>query len=303
MFNPYSVDEPAEDLFYGRQAQVERLGDALMAPKAASYALVGGRRFGKTSLLYALERHFLDAFEDTDTKAYYRVVPVYVNLLSDEIKEWTDFFALSTRFLNNQVQEIWPDALSDPGTPQVNPHSADDTFIGLVRHLLKEMRSRWGPVRIVLLIDETEEILDRSWRHILFNKLRWLTYDNRRTNKLLKIVMTGSSGFYTDVNQKSSPLWGVLKPEFLEAFADEVALQLIQEPCDDQLPEASAQLLVRLSGGHPFIIQYIMHELWVQGIATSQSGRVRQVADRFKSENWKHLEQWKQDIGKTGQQV
>ena len=100
--NPYSIDRPADVLFYGRQEQVDKLVTNLSGSTAGSFALIGGRRFGKTTLLLTIERQLWPAFSCPQNNIY-RVVPVYINLLSDEIEDWSDFFSLALAVISEQI--------------------------------------------------------------------------------------------------------------------------------------------------------------------------------------------------------
>jgi AAA-like domain/CHAT domain len=300
--NPYSIDQPAEALFYGRQDQVDRFVANLTAPTAGSFALIGGRRFGKTSLLHAVERQLWATIlcppDDT-----YCVIPVYLNLLSDEITDWGDFFLLVVDSLRDQIAEHCPNIIPDNwniSSPADSVRPTHRVFADKLLKLCQSSARRNKPVRVVLLLDETEEILDKPWRTNLFNRLRWLIYEEQRTRNYLKIILAGSSSFYNDVRQRSSPLWGVLTFEFLTAFPEEETRRLIQEPCNGQVPEIVARDVAQCSGGHPYVVQYLMHHLWQEGLSKILPRHVDELSEQFKRERWSQLDGWRKSIGEVG---
>jgi len=303
--NPYSIDQPAEALFYGRQDQVEKLVASLTAPTIGSFALIGGRRFGKTSLLHAVERRLWATFPCPPDETYC-AIPVYLNLLSDDIADLGDFFSLVIDTLADQIAEHCPDMVLEDW----NTSSPDDlsrpthrAFADNILKLCRIITRRGNPARVLLLLDETEEILDKPWRHDLFNRLRWLVYENQRTRNHLKIILAGSSSFYDDVRQRSSPLWGVLTFEYLAAFSEEETWRLIQEPCNGQIPEVVARNVSQCSGGHPYVVQYLMHNLWQERLSEIPPRRVEELSERFKRERWPQLDSWRKSIGEVGCQA
>lgn len=300
--NPYSIDQPAEALFYGRQEQVAKLVANLTAPTAGSFALIGGRRFGKTSLLRAIERQLWAAFPCPTAEAY-RVIPVYSNLLGDEITSWSDFFPLTIDNLSDRIAEHCPGAIAEDWNrvlPADSSRPAHRVFARMLLKLCQGIAQSGNPVRVLLLLDETEEILERTWRTELFNKLRWLIYEEPSTRNYLKIILAGSSNFYNDTRQSSSPLWGVVAFEFLAAFSEQETRRLIQEPCGNQIPELVERDIVRYSGGHPYIVQYLMHHLWQEKMSEIPHRRVAELSNQFMREQWPHFNRWSKSIGEMG---
>jgi hypothetical protein len=303
--NPYSIDQPAEALFYGRQEQVDKLVANLTAPTAGSFALIGGRRFGKTSLLRAIERQLWTAFAGPTDEAY-RVIPIYINLLGDEIVSWSDFFPLVVDTLADRIAAHCPDIIAEDWSRALladSSRSAHRAFAKILLKLCKSVARNNNPVRVLLVLDETEEILDKTWRTELFNKLRWLIYEEPSTRNYLKIILAGSSNFYNDTRQSSSPLWGAVAFEFLAAFSEQETRRLVQEPCNSQVSESIERSIVQCSGGHPYIVQYIMHHLWQDRLSEIPPRRVAELSERFMREQWPHFNRWSKSIGEMGCQA
>lgn len=303
--NPYSINQPAESLFYGRRQQVDKLVAALAGANAGNYALVGGRRFGKTSLLHAIERA-LWAAPTTGAAHSYRVIPVYINFLHDNITDWLDFFPLVFDCVTEQLAEHFPEiAVTEKcWKPAADPvQRLRDPFTESLVQLCKPRDQRAMPLRVLLLLDEIERIIDRPGHTDLFNKLRWYTYDEQKTNKYFKLVVTGSNTLHQFMNERGSPFYGVLSYEPLNAFSEQETRCLVQGPCNNDVPEAVVAEIVRCSGGHPYVIQYLMHHLLQKAPAATTPGHVKDLSAKMQRDCSHHFEIWRLSIGETGCRV
>jgi hypothetical protein len=300
--NPYSYVEPAEALFYGRQEQLERITASLAAPNALSYALIGGRRFGKTSLLLAIERLLWAKFSHPNHDTYC-VIPAYINLHDADITNPKDFYSFATGILTAQIADHYADAVAGDwhtSLPTASDQLHHHIFAKKILNLCQIISLNGVPVRVLLLVDEIEEIINNKWTHTLFSHLRWLISDDHQTRNHLKIILAGSSNFYNTVQQRSSPLWNVLSFEYLSAFSKKEVRSLIQEPCDGQVSEAVVGKISEHSGGHPYLTQYFMYHLWRKNVAEIHMKQVNELSARFLHEQWTQLESWRKSIGEDG---
>src|SRR5258706_3039101 len=92
MRNPFHFNRPTppED-FLGRHTIVEQMVDDLYDWEGESYGVVGGRRFGKSSLLLALENSLVKRFRQVEVKNL-SVIPVYVPLKALSVEGPTHVF-------------------------------------------------------------------------------------------------------------------------------------------------------------------------------------------------------------------
>src|SRR5262249_29084870 len=81
-------------------------------------------------------------------------------------------------------------------------------------------------LRLILLLDECEEIVHQSWAGELHAALRALLV-GQTTRGLLKVVMAGSHRFLSEVHQRGSPLWNVLVYHMLGVFDEQATHELI----------------------------------------------------------------------------
>src|SRR6476659_4789214 len=67
MPNPYFFTHavPSLDMFIGRQQELDEIVKGILTPRfAKSYAVIGGHRMGKTSLLLAVRQRLIECFPD-----------------------------------------------------------------------------------------------------------------------------------------------------------------------------------------------------------------------------------------------
>lgn len=303
--NPYSIDDPAEELFYGREMQVAKLARQLQHPRAGSLALIGGRRFGKTSLLLAIERQLWRHFVSGEQDGTSRAIPVPINLLQGETSSLRNFYLRVISQFGEQLDACPSAEFSRNWDLTLTSHGGraiDRVFADKLVDICRDLSRNGRPTRVVLLVDEIEQILEKSWKGRLFSQLRHLIYDNRRTRSYCRIVFTGSSEFYYEIKSPGSPLGEVLRPEFLSAFSLRDTLRLIQEPCGSLVSPDIADEIARYSGGNPYIVQYFMFHLWdhLPEITPEQPS---QLLNQFLAEKNHILQKWYNAIGDTGQEI
>jgi hypothetical protein len=136
-------------------------------------------------------------------------------------------------------------------------------------------------VRFVLLLDEIDDAIDRSWTQALFSQLRSLIYSSNIKSRV-RLVVTGSHHLLEQVSNHGSPLWNVLKLNYLESFDEAGYKELISRA--ESLPEEAAAATWIQSGGHPFLAQYLLHHLWNQGIHLATKSKVEEMAGKFLAE-------------------
>jgi len=305
--NPYNFNDPVRDpkMFYGRGALLREIVDNFCAPNPHSYTLVGGRRFGKTSLLRAIERRLLARLADGEEP---RVTPLYIDLNYEMIKSRGAFFACVIRRLRAIMRSALPQVpLDGEYLDQLQSQmQTENTVLPLFERAFVYMRSaafpEVGALQVVLLIDESERILQHTWAPELHSNLRALLSNRPKVQDHLGIKMAGSSDFYAKISEEGSPLRNILLKRLLPPLSEEETRVLIDEPTDGIVPAEVADEVVRQTGGHPFLTQYLMHYLWNSGLTGADVELVREVADNFGYER-DDFEDWCSDIGPVGEQV
>jgi hypothetical protein len=160
---------------------------------------------------------------------------------------------------------------------------------------------RW---RTILLIDETEELTEKKWSKEFCSHLRGI-HDSDRRN-LLKVTMAGSKDFYGRVNEAGSQLIGALQPQLLlRPLSRAETEQLVQQPCDQRVPAEVTERIYHYSGGHPFVVHWLMSRLWPALLDREppDAARVDELADRFLVENKQIFSKWRTHIGEEGLEI
>jgi len=310
--NPFRYLRPVSPAeFLGRWSMVAEIALDLTLDEGDSHACIGGRRFGKSSLLIMLH-HRLQQFRVGEGD--YLILPLLIDLNLDFTSTIT-FFTHILRKVYRQVDidvasssaddSAWmkaplaPDLLDNFPTED----SPDLTFLKfkeILGHILDQLYQVYGPTRLVLLLDEVDKILTHSWHYALFNQLRSLTYIGDLADKV-RLVMAGSQHFLDEVTDRGSPLWNILKLNYLTAFDESAIKQLIARA--DSLPPATQGAVWWQSGGHPFLAQYLLHHLWKIGADRINEETVDQLVNRFLHEEERHLEGWARALGMTGLKI
>ena len=223
-FSPYNYNLPVDErMFFGRTADLATLSDGLLTPKGSSFALVGGRRMGKTSLLYALKRHL-----ESERSTEMRIIPVFIDVSGATIESAHDFFTTLLAELElpllDQLQGVTLDLDLFANNPQKSPST-------LLRNLLQvwnraSMAQDGQTLRLVILLDECEQIVDQAWTASLYSHLRVLI-GHHTTESLFKLVLAGSHRFLSQVQQKGSQLRNILNYHYLLSFYSLDTIQLI----------------------------------------------------------------------------
>jgi len=310
--NPFNFNDPTPpDKFLGRWDTANRIAEDLCAAQSNSHAIIAGRRCGKTSLLHALQDRLLRRLATTE-RGEWHVLPVLLDVLSLKNESPFCFYKgfirelgfLTTRdefvFGNGPVLPLDLDiALIERYYSKDAPASGLDEFKRAAGHAVSRAKDRYGPLRLVFLVDEVEEISELEWANELFGNLRSLTTDPR-TSPHIRLVMAGSQRFLRAQRRPGSPLLNMFKQHHLEAFSDDVMYELVA--LGGELSDVIAREVIELSGGHPYIAQFLMHHLWERQ-ETATVDDVKAIGSRLRAQYAHILNGWHQAIGHSGQQV
>jgi hypothetical protein len=168
--NPFHFNKPTEPAdFLGRTALVEYIANDLHQYNGDSYGIIGGRRFGKSSLLIALRQHLVGQLVHAEVGDL-RVLPVLVSLKAIEPKSEQDVFGYIVRRVQETVAtrprrlrftSALPIDLGMPAAPSgaVHPATLQD-FEAVLENVAVAAQDRFGDLRLVLLVDEMDSVLD-----------------------------------------------------------------------------------------------------------------------------------------------
>lgn len=299
--NPYKYTDPATaENFVGRGELVKVMGDDLAGSQPNSWAVIGGRRFGKTSVLKAIERNLWARMKEHEVGNRY-ILPLFVDSKQCSPKSEEHIYGCFIRqlydFLSNHktlTLDLSKTKLSDE-VARVELFQ----FENAVKGLAKLFEERYGPLRVVLLLDELEVMIQYGWSEILFNQLRALVHDGP-ISKLVKIVVSGSVKV-VKARQEGSPLLNAVKIEHLQIVAKADIKRLIK--LGGGVSDNVKKQILKQCGGHPYMAQYVLHHLWPNGLERVNEQDVKQVIDDMYKKESLILQGWWDSIGIEGQQA
>jgi hypothetical protein len=304
-YNPFNYGIPASrPHFVGRWEQIKAMAHDLANPQGHSFALIGGRRFGKSSFLEALQDVLIQKLANTQPGQWH-VFPVLVSLKSLPQRSSGRVFAHMLRTLYDYCtspltrKRLGLTLAFDVTQTQLaafhDQTCSLDHFANILEEVIMLFEETYGSLRPVFLLDETEEILEQSWTEEIFSQLRSLIYVGKLRDNM-RCVITGSSKII-DVREKGSPLFNILSVVYLEAIDDDTLREIIAWA--NNVPEDFAQAVLQQSGGHPYLAQFLMHHAW-DSLHKGETPPISALINRFRSEAHGSLEQWQTDLGRAG---
>jgi AAA+ ATPase superfamily predicted ATPase len=274
--NPFVVGVPvqSEEMFVGRQEIVNRIIRGIAAQQPTNFLIIGRRRIGKTSLLYAIKRklpnNFLPVLISTETcgKSPIEVCQALAKGIYRAISE-----AQSTR---SKIQQL-PAILQDDPT---------GSFISWLETTRDELSSSSFDT-VVLLIDEALDLIEwdnrvqRLLRYI-FSSMTWV-----------RGILAGPPDIIERITEDvSSPLYNIFTTLKLGTIDINDTRKLIIAPlknCGITGAEDMLNVIYDYSGGIPYYIQATGYELIENHFAGGLTGEellsksLTQVRGRLKT--------------------
>lgn len=249
--NPYITGLPVinPEMFFGRTDILQKIIRRLHND---SFAVIGLRRIGKTTLLYQLKSH-LTSLDDPE----YYFVPIFIDMQG--IPEPNFFHAVMNGIVTGLSQYLSTDvtpALDFAITRTNYSDSAFDRDIGKIIKALQQSQPG-KEVKLTLLMDEMDVL--NSYDQRIQSQLRSIFIHFTQN---LRVVATGVN-LDQEWKRHESPFYNMLTFLPLGPLSPEEAQQLIVKPVKDRLfydDEAIARILAATEG-HPFRLQQLCSEI------------------------------------------
>lgn len=212
-----------------------------------SFAVLGGRRCGKTSLLIQIER-------DVRKQGLAPFTPLPRRLSMLKLGAVTPERLFEKIYL--LVVEGVPEA---PPWTTPQPGRAYDHFLKQLGEAKAALEAAHGPRWLVLLlIDELDAAVKKLPDDQFFQNLRHLLMEEEKTR--FRLVATGVD-LSNLINAGSSPL-NNLRHKYLTRLTVPQTDELIGHGFPDGLPPSLRENLLLRTGRHPFLLQGILDKLW-----------------------------------------
>jgi hypothetical protein len=238
--SPYVVSGPVpESMFFGRERQLKMISQSI---SRSNFAVVGGRRIGKSSILLRLRRLFGD-----DPR--YRAIYIDCEAQFD----YRSFFASCREYANVPVDD-------DPSSFQ---------------RIAAALRAENASQVVVFLLDEIDELLefdaDRHPRGALFKAFRAASQEG-----VCRFVFTGSRTLYRHLRDAQSPFFNFCEPITLGRLEEKSIAEIVRKPMQQlgfDIPEGERLVtrLIDLTSAHPNIAQWMCDRLIKTSIGKSIS--------------------------------
>lgn len=246
--NPYDCSNPG-NLFMGYENTRQRIVRGIK--NGSSYAVLGGRRCGKTSLLLQLESDLQQASTQTHC-----LLPRIWDMQAVTPRSTSDFFS--------SLLELTVQGLEAP-----HAKAADyQEFLKSLDQAKSKLEQRHGPNWIVvLLIDEFELMSRLPDTECLENFRNLLTISGYKRNFRAILAAVYSPA---ELPSRGSPLDN-LNPEYCGALDREHASRLIATGFPQGLQPHLETRLLEQTGRHPYLMQGVLGYVWDFGEVTEAS--------------------------------
>jgi len=243
--NPYNCSAPG-NLFVG----YERLRQELLNGfrNGRSYALLGGRRCGKTSLLMQIAA-------DLQHEGLAPLIP---------IPRLLDIQALSRCSLQVLFEQMYAVVVQEISAPPLllnNEGREYQDFLAALDQAKLQLDHQYGEDWVViLLIDELDTAIEKLPDDQFFQNLRNLLMVSR-FHRHFRLIASGVTGMAKLISSGSSPL-NNLRNKHLSVLTGKQARQLVFQGFADKLDLELELALLQLTGRHPYLLQGLLEKLW-----------------------------------------
>lgn len=265
--NPYNCARPG-NAFVGFDKLRSEILDGLI--NGHSYAIIGGRRCGKTSILMQLQQDIM-----------------HVNMGPyTPIAKLLDVQALGNHSIGRLFEEIYNLITEGLAIPpwQSGPSGRDyDVFLKHLHAAKSLLEHVYGLDWLaILLIDELDAAAQELKDDIFFNNLRNLLMLSP-FHRHFRLITSGV-GDMANLIRSGSPL-NNLRSRYLGILDDNSTQQLIGFGFSAGLDSEGASELELLTGGHPYLMQGVLEKLWQNRTSGLNREQVREAARQFQREH------------------
>ncbi|MDC0708831.1 SIR2 family protein [Stigmatella sp. ncwal1] len=279
--NPYNCSAPGRS-FVGYQALLTEVLRGFVNEK--SYALVGGRRCGKTSLLMKLRDEL-----SREGLAPFRVLPRLLDIQAVVPRSPFEFFS--------RIHALLAEGLAVPAWDTPPPQQTYQEFLRRLDALQPILRQAHGDKWLaVLLLDELDVAPKTLPDDECFQNLRNLLTESR-FKSYFRVVASGCSGMGSLIGS-GSPL-NNLDKQYTRVLTVPEARELVARGFPEELEAEAENELLSFTGGHPYALQGLLEWLHEKPNPVTRED-VQSAAERFARSHGDELEVWYRDLGEAG---
>lgn len=237
---PFHYLGPCTDIFVGR----EKLVREILLDSSVGYAIAGGRRIGKTSLLFKIQSEIKNE-KKIYSKKYH---PLYIDCSN---------FKSFQQLMSNIMRTLFPSYFIHQSVPDIN--FTFNQILGRATSIMGE--------KLFLLLDEMDPLVKLAKEKnedtdIFFNSIRAETNNGR-----LKFVISGFREISEMVKDSNHPFYNLCEKIRLGVLDKKETGELISLPLFKlgislSPKEKIISRLYDFTGGHPSMVQFIARRLF-----------------------------------------
>jgi AAA+ ATPase superfamily predicted ATPase len=244
--NPYHYTDPIinKSFFFGRHSLISHIVDDLEHHPGKVLCIVGSPSMGKTTLLHQIEQslsYCLAVFIDLNQ----------VNLSSSE-----DAYRIVIEAMINCIKDCGcfsggqgVCSVSVRNHSETGIDSTQDRFIELIDSFEKKDK----PIHFALLIDNMDRIVNSSIKE------GFLSYFNSLITN--SIISNHLSAVFAVTSHEPGDITLCRSVINLRAFDKSTVREMVERGFTHNVENLSTEVFEK-TGGHPFLVQYVLHELF-----------------------------------------
>ncbi len=277
--NPYSSTKPG-NLFVGYEQLRQELLNGFL--NGNSYAIIGGRHCGRTSLLYQIEKDL-----QTNGLESFQAVSRFFSIQT--------FSSLTPDILFKYLYKLVVSDIDAPACESIEKGEAYAQFLQNLRNarqsLDKEYNGRWMAILLIDDLDRVSKLLPYDW---FFKNFRHLLMESE-FRRHFRVVAAGSNEMSKLIISGDFPL-NKMRIRHLHALRREQSLDLIHAGFEDELdPEEVERPILELTGGHPFLMQQLLKKIYDSDVKMNRETLKRLSGEISKEHNV--FQQWSNGFG------
>jgi len=280
--NPYNCSVPGRS-FVGYEDLRQEVRRGFL--NESSYALLGGRRCGKTSLLMKLQEELQQGGVGP-----FQVLPRFLSMQSFVPRDPFQFFS--------HLYTLIGQGLKAPAWDSPPPQQVYQEFLKRLDELHPQLErahgARW---LVVLLMDE----LDAAPKHLrdsdeCFQNLRNLLMESR-FKAYFRVVASGCSEMGKLIGS-GSPLNNLAKI-YTRVLTENETRALVAKGFPEGLSPETEEELLRHTGRHPYLLQGLLEKLY-EGPRPPTPEKVQSASELFSRDHGSDFKVWHDDVGDSG---
>lgn len=293
MTNPYAWNQINVDVVYGRTRLINELLSGLPSIPPISFALTGGRRMGKSTLLRLVEQEIKSSAGQWAAQDVL-VAPIYIDGLSLPRPLYAD--GLWGRVIDGITAQLGQSVSTQSATTV-----SYEAFTEKTRDLLGATSRA---VRVIILFDEIEPVLAETWADGYFANWRSLLSNTPGLSPLFAAVFSGAQELVRLRQDIGSPLMDILELRSLKNLSFEDSRLLMEEPISTNWDDLFCQYVFGQTGGQPMLVQYFMQAVCSRPEGMSALDAAHAARERFlENRSWQFNDWWYKHCSPMAQAV